>query len=108
MATGKDRVHVEISDVYDPEQETRVIDAVKGLSKLTAGQLSEYFRETDTLLVKKVSPEEAERVSRALEGTEVSVRIIEPGVSRVEKEAENVRGPACGFVLEFLDWRCRE
>jgi lipopolysaccharide biosynthesis regulator YciM len=29
-------------------------------------------------------------------------------VTREEKEADKVRCPSCGFVLEFLDWRCPE
>jgi Zn finger protein HypA/HybF involved in hydrogenase expression len=104
-----ERFSVEISEVYDPDQEDRVIEKIKGYMKEKAEELKEYFTETDTIEVKKLSEANAKKLAAALEGVDVKVLVLSGKKSEKKaKETEKIRCPKCHALLEFLDWRCPE
>jgi len=109
MPAKDDRFSVEISEVYDTDQEDCVIEKIKGYVKKEAKELKEHFSETDTIVVKKLSEGESKKLAGELEGINVKVQVLS-GKKRDKKakETEKIRCPKCGAVLEFLDWRCPE
>ena len=109
MPAKDDTYSVEISEVYDPEQEDTVIEKIKGYSKKDSGALKELFAETDTIEVKKLSKTDAEKLAGELESIDVKVRVTSgKKTGKKAQESEKVRCPKCGAALEFLDWRCPE
>jgi hypothetical protein len=109
MPAKDDRFSVEISEVYDPDQEDSVIEKIKGYVKKEAGELKGYFSETDTIVVKKLSEGESKKLAGELEGIDVKVHVLSGKKSEKKaKETEKIRCPKCKAVLEFLDWRCPE
>lgn len=100
---------VEISDIFEPEQEDFVIELIKDYMDKDYESLKKYFEETDTITVSSLTEEKAREIVERAEALELSARIISLD-EEVEKEkgSEKVVCPRCGFVLEFLDWRCPE
>ena len=108
MATTTDRYSIEISEIYEEEQEDFVIEKVKGLLKKNKEELKAYFNETDTLVIKKLSKSDAEKLAKELDSIEVKVEVKSgKQKKKVEKEQE-IRCSKCGAKLEFEDWRCPE
>jgi len=100
---------VEISEVYDPDQEDFVIEKIKGYMKKKTEELKEHFTESDTIVVKKLSEVESKKLAGEFEGTEVKVLILSGKQGKKKaKETEKIRCPKCGAALEFIDWRCPE
>ena len=103
---------LEISDVFEPGQETAVIEAVKDHVKKSGDQLAEYFRSTDSIEVGALSEGEANALRERLEGCGVTVRVRGPGAASEAADEEggqtSVTCPQCGTALEALDWRCPE
>jgi rubrerythrin len=100
---------VEISDILDPDQEDSVIEIVKGYLKKDNETLKDYFEQTDTIEVRRLSEEEVKKLSERLKSVnDISVKVYDLDEKKVEKESNVVRCPKCGFTLEFADWRCPE
>ncbi|HEB33379.1 MAG TPA: hypothetical protein ENI15_21275 [Spirochaetes bacterium] len=100
---------VEISDILDPDQEDSVIEIVKGYLKKDEEELKDYFDQTDTIEVKRLSEDEVKKISSSLESIkDISVKVFNIDEKKVEKESTVVKCPKCGFILEFADWRCPE
>ncbi|GEM_PF-1196870 len=108
MAQKKNSFGVEISDIFDDEQEDFVIAKVASYVKQNNEELKEHFKKTDTIDVRRISKEDAQKLCSELEGTELSVRMYDIQHRQQEKEAEQIRCPKCGTVLETLEWRCSE
>jgi tRNA(Ile2) C34 agmatinyltransferase TiaS len=109
MPAKEDCYSVEISEVYDPDQEDCVIEKIRGYVKKEAEELKEYFTETDTIEVKKLSEGDAKKLAVELEGIDVKVLVLSGKKSEKKaKETEKIRCPKCRAVLESLDWRCPE
>ena len=108
MEKKKKTLCVEVTDIFEPEQEDFVIEAVGDRVKQSREELKDYFETTDTIVIKRLARDEADAIVGKLEGKEVSVRIFDMDVERGQKETETVRCPKCGFQLEYPDWRCPE
>ncbi len=106
MAQKRKSYNVEISDIFEPEQEDFVIDKVVGFVKQNGAELKEYFKTTDTIVVKRISEEDAKNLCEKLKNRDLSVRMYDVQEKKKEREAETIRCPKCGFVLEFPEWRC--
>jgi hypothetical protein len=106
------KYRLEISDVFEPGQESAVIGAVKPYVQKKSEELVEYFRSTDAIEVGGLSEDEARALRESLAGSGVTVSVRGPGADR--GSAEEARGPTavtcpqCGAALEALDWRCPE
>jgi len=105
---NKKTLCVEISDIFEAEQEDFVIDNVGERVGKSREDLKEYFSTTDTVVVKRLTREEADELSSRLENLELSVRIYDMDEKSEEKAKGEIRCPKCGCVLEFQDWRCPE
>ena len=108
MTPTNESYSVEISEIYEEEQEDIVIDKVQGLVKKKKEQLKEYFKETDTLVVKKLSKSDAEKLAKEFEGKDVKVEVISGKAKKKAEKEPEIRCPKCGFKLEYKDWRCPE
>ena len=76
MPAKDDRFSVEISEVYDPDQEDVVIEKIKGYVKKETEELKAHFSETDTIVVKKLSEGESKKLAGDLEGFNVKVLVL--------------------------------
>ena len=108
MTPTNERYSVEISEIYEEEQEDSVIDKVQGLVNKNKEQLKEYFKETDTLVVKKLSKSDAEKLVKEFEGIDVKVELMSGKAKKKVQKEPVIRCPKCGFKLEYMDWRCPE
>ncbi|RKX94590.1 MAG: hypothetical protein DRP55_10840 [Spirochaetes bacterium] len=108
MAKKKDLYYVEITDIIEPEQEDKVIEVVNSYVKKGYQEMKDYFQQTDTLQVKKLSKEDAEGIVSELEGIEVITKIYSHEDKIKEAQSNKIRCPRCGYVLEYPDWRCPE
>ncbi len=108
MAERRKSYCVEISDIFDAEQEDFIIEKVRGFLRQSEEELREYFKTTDTIKVKKLSEEEAKKLVEEVKAVDVSVQVYDVDERRRETEAGAVRCPKCGYVLAFPDWRCPE
>jgi len=108
MAKKKDLYYVEITDIIEPEQEDKVIEVVSSYVKRDYQELKDYFQQTDTLQVKKLSKEDAEGIVSKLDGIEVITKIYSHEDKIKEAQSNKIRCPRCGYVLEYPDWRCPE
>jgi len=108
MAKKKDLYYVEITDIIEPEQEDKVIEVVSSYVKKDYQELKDYFQQTDTLQVKKLSKEDAEGIVSKLDGIEVITKIYSHEDKIKEAQSNKIRCPRCGYVLEYPDWRCPE
>jgi tRNA(Ile2) C34 agmatinyltransferase TiaS len=108
MAQKKNSFSVEISDIYDEEQEDFVIEKVVSFVKQNREELKEHFKTTDTIEVKRIAEEDAHKLCTELEGKDLSVKMYNIVQKRQEKEATQIRCPKCNTVLESLEWRCPE
>ena len=108
MPTKKNVFCVEISDILEPDQEDFVIDNIKEYVKKDRESLKEYFEKTDTIEIRRISKEEAEKIADSLQGKEISIRIYNIGEKKEEKESPRIKCPRCGFKLDYSDWRCPE
>lgn len=109
MPVKDDRFSVEISEVYDPDQEDLVIEKIKGYVKKETEELKEHFSESDTIVVKKLSEVESKKLAGEFEGTDVKVLVLSGKQGKKKaKETEKILCPKCGAALEFIDWRCPE
>ena len=108
MAKNKPGFNVEISDIFDDEQEDYVIEKVGERVRQSAEELKEYFKTTDSIEIKRLSEEEAKALCDALDGHDLNVRMYDVAQKQVEREDEKIRCPKCGAVMEALEWRCPE
>jgi tRNA(Ile2) C34 agmatinyltransferase TiaS len=108
MAQKKAMFNVEISDVFEDEQEDLVIEKVVPFLKESADELREHFKTTDTIEVRRISEAEAKTLCSELEGKDLAVRMYSIGERQKERVAEQIRCPKCKAVLDSLDWRCPE
>lgn len=108
MAQKKNSFSVEISDIYDEEQEDFVIEKVVSFVKQDREELKEHFKTTDTIEVKRIAEEDAQKLCKELEGKDLSVKMFSIDQKKQEKEANQIRCPKCNTVLESLEWRCPE
>ena len=109
MPAKKKVLCVEISDILDSDQEDSVIEIVKGYLKKDEEELKDYFEQTDTIEVKRLSEDEVKKISSSLESIKnITVKVSNIDEKKVEKESTVIKCPKCGFILEFADWRCPE
>ena len=108
MAQKKNSFGVEISDIFDEEQEDFVIEKVASYVKQNREELKEHFKTTDTIDVRRITEEDAKKLCTELEGKELSVRMYDIQQKKQEKETNQIRCPKCNTVLEDLEWRCPE
>ena len=108
MAQKKNNFGVEISDVYEEEQENLVIEKVASFVKQNEEDLKEHFKTTDTLNVKRITEEDAQKLVGELEGKDLSLKVYNIEQKKKEKEENQIRCPKCNTVLETLEWRCPE
>jgi tRNA(Ile2) C34 agmatinyltransferase TiaS len=108
MAQKKNSFSVEISDIYEEEQEDFVIEKVVSFVKQNREELKEHFKTTDTIEVKRIAEEDAQKLCTELEGKDLSVKMYNVDQKKQEKEANQIRCPKCNTVLESLEWRCPE
>ena len=111
MAQKKNSFCVEISDIFEEEQEDVVIEKVASFVKQNREELKEHFKTTDTIDVRRLTEEDAKKLCTEIEGTELSVKmydIQQSKQSKQEKEVNQIRCPKCNTVLESLEWRCPE
>jgi len=108
MAKKKDLYYVEITDIIEPEQKDKVIEVVNSYVKKGYQEMKDYFQQTDTLQVKKLSKEDAEGIVSKLDGIEVITKIYSHEDKIKEAQSNKIRCPRCGYVLEYPDWRCPE
>ncbi|UCB46446.1 MAG: hypothetical protein JSV25_03205 [Spirochaetota bacterium] len=107
MAEKKSYYSIEISDIYEPEQEDFIIEKVKNIVKKEYDELKEYFKETDSLRVKKLTEDQAKKLAGELESVDVKVEIIGEKKKKSD-EPPAIKCPKCGTKLEYLEWRCPE
>ena len=91
MAQTKPSFNVEISDIFDEDQEDLVIEKVSSYVKKSVEELKEYFQSTDTIEVRRISKDEAESLCRELEGKELAA--MEPVTLRA-RSWRRTRGSA--------------
>jgi hypothetical protein len=108
MAQKKNSFGVEISDIYDEEQEDFVIEKVVSLVKQNREELKEHFKTTDTIDVRRISEENAQKLCRELEGRDLSLKMYNLELKKQENVTNEIRCPKCNTVLETLEWRCPE
>ncbi len=108
MPTKKNVYCLEISDIFEAEQEDFVIETIKPYMKEDREALKEYFEKTDTIEVKRLEKEEAEKLKATLAEEDLTVRIYNVKEKKEEQAAAKIRCPKCGHILEFPDWRCPE
>ena len=108
MPATDESYSIEISEVYGEEQEDLVIEKVKGLLKKEKQELKSYFKETDSLEIKKLSRAQAQKLIKELESIDVKVEMKRGKQKQKKEKQEEIRCPKCGFRLEFEDWRCPE
>lgn len=108
MAEKKKKFNVEITDIFEPEQEDAVINRIRGYMKENDEELKEYFKSTDTVVVKRLYGDEAQKLTEGLKGIDVTVSMFDVKEKRKEEEDTRVKCPHCGHMLEFQDWRCSE
>jgi len=107
MAPARKTLHLEISDIMEPEQEDAVIRALEGMGR-SGEELRERFRTTDTCVVKDLSPDTARALADDLRAHGLEVRTIDPRKQESPPDPGSARCPRCGHLLEFADWRCPE
>lgn len=107
MTNKSDDRRMVISDIIEPEQEDKVIEAVGGIVKKERAELKEYFMKTDTIQLEGLAKDEAERLAKKLEQTGVSVEVSSYDEAG-EAGSGSVRCPQCGCAVEGGDWRCPE
>ena len=107
MTKKRDDHRMVISDIIEPEQEDKVIEAVSGIVKKERAELKEDFMKTDTIELESLSKDEAERLVKKLKETGVSVEVSSYGEAG-EVGSGSVRCPQCGRTVEGGDWRCPE
>ena len=108
MAQKKNNFCVEISDIFEEDQEDFVIEKVVSFVKQNREELKEHFKTTDTIDVRRLTEEDAKKLCTELEGKELSVKMTDIQQKKQEKEDNQVRCPKCNTALETLDWRCPE
>ena len=108
MPEKKSLYSIEITDIYEPEQEDFVIEKVKGILRKDYDELKEYFKETDSLRVKKLTEDKAKTLAIELESVDVKVEIIGEKKKKKGDEPPAIKCPKCGTKLEYMDWRCPE
>jgi rubrerythrin len=108
MPAKKNVYCLEVSDIFESEQEDFVIETIKPYIKEDRDALKEYFEKTDTIEVKRLEKEEAEKLKATLIGKDLVVRMYNIEEKKEEQTAAQVRCPKCGYILEFSDWRCPE
>ena len=108
MAQKKNNFCVEISDIFEEDQEDFVIEKVVSFVKQNREELKEHFKTTDTIDVRRLTEEDAKKLCTELEGKELSVKMTDIQQKKQEKEDSQVRCPKCNTALESLDWRCPE
>jgi tRNA(Ile2) C34 agmatinyltransferase TiaS len=108
MAQKKNSFGVEISDIYEEEQEDFVIENVASFVKQNREELKEHFKTTDTLNVKRITEEDARKLVSELDGKDLSLKVYNIEQKKKEKEENQIRCPKCNTVLESLEWRCPE
>jgi len=99
---------VEISDIMEPDQEDMVIEKVKDFIGKDYQELKEYFRESDTIEIKKLNASQARMLEKHFKDTGLSIRVYDENLLKQHKQAEVIQCPRCGYRLEFSDWRCPE
>jgi lipopolysaccharide biosynthesis regulator YciM len=107
MAKKEKLYTVEITDIFEPEQEEAVIDTAGKWVKKNEEELQEIFKTTDTLVVKKLTESDAKTLVDALNGLDLTIRMYTSD-EKVKQSANEIRCPKCGFVLEYQEWRCPE
>jgi lipopolysaccharide biosynthesis regulator YciM len=108
MAQKKNSFCVEISDIFDEEQEDFVIEKVASFVKQNREELKEHFQTTDTIDVRRLTEEDAKKLCAELEGKDLSLKMSDIQQKKQEKEENQIRCPKCKTALETLDWRCPE
>jgi rubrerythrin len=108
MTATNDRYSIEISEIYEEEQEDFVIEKVKGLLKKNKEELKTYFNETDTLVIKKLSKSDAEKLAKEFDSIDVKVEVKSGKAKKKAEKEPEIRCSKCGAKLEFEDWRCPE
>ncbi len=106
MAKKEKQYSVEITDIFEPEQEETVIERAGKYVRQTDEELRELFQTTDTLVVRKLAEDEAKKLVETLDGMDLTVRMY--AADKKSKKQETVKCPKCGFVLEYPEWRCPE
>jgi len=108
MTATNDRYSIEISEIYEEEQEDFVIEKVQGLLKKNKEELKAHFKETDTLVIKKLAKSDAEKLAKEFDSIEVKVEVKSGKQKKKAEKEPEIRCPKCGAKLEFKDWRCPE
>ena len=108
MAKKEKQYTVEITDIFEPEQEETVIEKAGKYVRESDEELKEFFKTTDTLIVKKLTESEAKTLVGSLDGAALTVRMYSADRKTKQKETNEIRCPKCGFVLEYPEWRCPE
>lgn len=108
MPVKKNVFCVEISDILEPEQEENVIEKIMSYVKEDRDALKNYFEKTDTIEIKRISEEEANKLADSLQGMDLSIRIYNISEKKEKKETTQIKCPKCGYVLDYPDWRCPE
>lgn len=108
MAKREKQYSVEITDIFETEQEETVIAKAGKYVRQTDEELAELFETTDTLVVKKLTEDEAKKLIDALDGMDLTIRMYAADKKSKKQEAGVIKCPKCGFVLEYSEWRCPE
>jgi protein-arginine kinase activator protein McsA len=108
MQVKDDLYTIQISEVYDTGQEDFVIEKIKGYLKKDTAELKSHFKETDTVVVKKLSKDDANSLAKELETIDVKVEILGGKPKKKQEDKKEIRCPKCGAKLEYQDWRCPE
>jgi hypothetical protein len=108
MPAKKNLFCVEISDILEPEQEENVIEKIISYVKEDRDDLKNYFEKTDTIEIKRISEEEANKLADSLQGMDLSIRIYNIIEKKEKKETTQIKCPKCRYVLDYPDWRCPE
>ena len=108
MPSKKNVFCIEISDILEPEQEENVIDKIKNYVKEDRDALKNYFEKTDTIEIKRISEDEANKLAGSLQGMDLSIKIYNISEKQEKKETTQIKCPKCGYVLDYADWRCPE